>query len=489
MFPRHFTAFSYIKIAKKTKKVPFLRGKPPFIFNQRTFISNCSSTLQDSISSSIDPVKLASLARKSNFVQRESKLKPEEFIDMLMFSAFDHSQLSLQDCCNDLAHHRGKPLSKVALHKRFNQSGVDFLKSVLAEQMSSRLNLGYPTGKWQPFSRVLVADSCKFSLPKEYIEAYPGYGSFGKTSSIMNIQYAFDLKNGDWENLELTKATQNDQSHSKRTLQHILKGDLHIRDLGFITQEYLAKVVNEEAFFLNRLNPKWKPVQHDTGKPVDWPGLYKKMQYNKAKYFETIVTIGAGKKAFCCRLIAATVPEQVYNERVRKAQKQAQNHGLSLSDEYKERCRFSVFITNVDEKTLSTEDITQLYRLRWQIELIFKNWKSLIGIHRVKAVKRERLECQLIAKFIWLMLNWKIFRCIDAFIQKNSPAYACSMWKFFKQARQYIHALRAVVTGQLSCKDWLEIYMLPIIRNLLIEPKKGKEASFVIVNNVFNTLS
>jgi Transposase DDE domain len=445
--------------------------------------------LQDSITMALDPVKLNRLARESGFIRRESKLKPEEFIDTLMFSERDHSQLSLQDCCNDLAQQHRKSFSKVALHKRFNENSLNFVKSVLAEQMASRLNLGYPVDKWQPFNRVLVSDSCKFSLPEQYTAVYPGYGSFGKTSGMMNIQYSFDLKHGDWENLELTKATQNDQSHSKKTLGCICKGDLHIRDLGFVTQEYLAKIVREEASFLNRLNPKWKPVQSNTGKPLDWNGLYRQMRGSKDIHFETRVVIGTGKKAFHCRLIAVMVPEQVYNERIRKAQKQAKNHGLCLSDEYRERCRFSIFITNVDEQILKATDVIQLYRLRWQIELIFKNWKSLLDIHQVKVVKKERFECQLIAKFIWILLNWKIFRHIDAFIQKNSPDYACSTWKFFKQARQYSYALRKVAAAGMNFKDWCEIFLCPIIKYLVIEPKKGKQPGYKIVNDIFKPLS
>ena len=485
-FPDILPPFSYIKIEFFFEKVSFLRGKPPFIFNQGTFIANCATTLHESINAAVDPAKLSVLARKSNFLQRQSKLKPEEFIDMLMFSGLDHSQLSLQECCNDLAQQHQKPLSKVALHKRFNPSSVGFLKLVLAEQISTRLNLDCPTGGWEPFSRVLVADSCKFSLPKEYMEAYPGYGSFGKESGMMNIQYSFDLKHGDWENLELTKATANDQSHSGKTLERICKNDLHIRDLGFITQEYLEKVVKVKAFFLNRLNPKWKPVQCSTGKPIDWTRLHQQMQHNRSDHFETMVTIGAGKKAFCCRLIAAAVPDEVYNERIRKAKKQAKAHGLCLSDQYKERCRFSIFITNVDEQILKAADAIQLYRLRWQIELIFKNWKSLLGIHRVKSVKKDRFECQLLAKLIWILLNWKIFRCIDAFIQTNSPGYSCSIWKFFKQARQYSYALRKVVNHCMTFKDWCEWFVSPIIKGLLIEPKKDKLPAFEIVNTIFN---
>ena len=400
-----------------------------------------------------------------------------------MFSGFDHSQLSLQECCNDLAQQYQKSLSKEALHKRFNDRSLGFLKLVLAEQMASKLDT-IQANNWQPFSRVLVADSCKFRLPDKYAGDYPSFG--GRSAlSLMNIQYAFDLKHGQWENLELTKATQNDQGHSKKTLQRIGQGELHIRDMGFVTMPYLKKVVAEKAFFLNRLPAKWKPLQCGSGKAIDWAKRYRQMQKSKEDRFETMVTIGEGKEAFNGRLIAVAVPEQVWAERIRKAQKQAKSHKWGLSDEYKERCKFSVFITNVEEKILKTNDVIQLYRIRWQIELIFKTWKSLLGIHKVKAVKRERLECQLIAKFIWILIHWKIFWCIDAFIQKNSPGYACSVWKFFKLARQFDHILRNVITACMSFKDWCKISLYAIIKNLLTEPKKKKIPAFQIVYQVF----
>jgi len=425
------------------------------------------------------------LARQSGFLRRKSKLKPEEFIDTLMFSGLDQSELSLQECCNDLAQQYRKSLSKVALHKRFDKPALVLLKAVLAEQIASKLHFEHGSN-WQPFNSVKIADSCKFTMPKEYMDAYPGFGGSRGKSALMNIQYSFDLKNGSWENLEFTKATQNDKSHSKKTLDQIGKGDLLIRDLGYVTREYLTKVVQEEAFFLNRLPPQWKPVETLTGKAIDWPALYLRMQAGKIGRFETTVMIGTGKDAFNCRLIAVPVPDQVWAERIRKAQKHAKSKGVALSDQYKERCRFSVFITNTTGETIRTADIAQLYRLRWQIELIFKTWKSLMDIHKVKVVKKDRLECQLVAKFIWILLNWKIFRCIDSFIQTGSPGYACSIWKFFKQARQYSYALRKVLTGDMSFRDWCQLFICPIVKNLLIEPKKGKKPAFAIVYDIFN---
>lgn len=448
-------------------------------------MSDCATKLQQNITTAFDLTKLAELARSSGFLRRESKLKPEEFIETLMFSDFDHSQLSLQDCCNDLAQQHQKSLSKVALHKRFNEKSVDFLKLVLADQIASKLDID-PGTNWQPFSKAVIHDSSKFSLPKRYKDDYPGFGNFA--SAIMNIQYSFDLKHGNWESLELTKVAENDQGYSKRTIDRVRCGELHVRDLGFITMSYLTGIIKEKAFFLNRLPPQWIPVQCSTGKPVDWKTLYKKMQDTNQGHFETTVTIGQVGKAFECRLIAVAVPEQVWAERIRKAEAKAKSQHVALSDEYKIRCRFSIFITNADEPALKANDIVQLYRLRWQIELVFKTWKSVFDIHKIKPVKRERLVCQLLAKFIWMLMNWKIFSCIDAFIKRSSPDYACSIWKFAKQARSYTQVIRKVVTGVLSLRDWLEIFLCPIIKSLLVEDKKGKKSAYAIVYDIFKPL-
>jgi regulator of extracellular matrix RemA (YlzA/DUF370 family) len=97
------------------------------------------------------------------------------------------------------------------------------------------------------------------------------------------------------------------------------------------------------------------------------------MQHSSEKHFETMITIGTGKDALNCRLIAVTVPEQVWAERIRKAQQRAKSMNVALSDAYKARCRFSIFITNVAQSTLGAMDIIELYRLRWQIEMSLKH--------------------------------------------------------------------------------------------------------------------
>lgn len=64
----------------------------------------------------------------------------------------------------------------------------------------------------------------------------------------------------------------------------------------------------------------------------------------------------------------------------------------------------NVYITNLSTENVPTEHIHDLYSLRWQIEILFKTWKSFFKIDRCKEIKKERLECHLYGQLISILL-------------------------------------------------------------------------------------
>jgi hypothetical protein len=61
---------------------------------------------------------------------------------------------------------------------------------------------------------------------------------------------------------------------------------------------------------------------------------------------------------------------------------------------YKERSKrlsaINVYITNVSSEAIPTDQVHAFYSLRWQIELLFKTWKSFFQIDQCKEIKQER---------------------------------------------------------------------------------------------------
>lgn len=325
------------------------------------------------------------------------------------------------------------------------------------------------------FNRLCIKDSTKFTIPKEFAGAYPGYNGFHKGSSLMNIQYEYDLLSGNWSCFELTKATRNDQRDSRETLEKIEKDDLQIRDLGYVTMPYLNGVVAHGAYFLNRLPTTINVycLENEGLKQLNWKSIDKAFKDKKLSQVELDVVLSK-KHKLGSRMIMMPVPEDVYVERIRKASKHAKSKGCQLTDEYKIKARYNIFITNAPADRLSAKDIAQVYRLRWQIELVFKSWKSGLSIHKTKKVKRERFECQLIARIIWALVSWRFYQVSNLAVQAIEPSLGISILKFNKRAIKYAQTLREIIAQPGLLKNWAKETIIPLLPSLLIEKKKGK---------------
>ena len=236
-----------------------------------------------------------------------------------------------------------------------------FLKSVLAEQFKALPQDKGDNDYWNMFDRVIIGDSCKFSIPENLKEDYPGFNGCRPSKALMNLQYNFDIKKGTWLSLDFTKATQNDQSYSPITFDQVFPNDLHIRDLGFVTLNYIQNIIEKEAFFLNRTPPNWMIYVQKNNKTseINWKDVYKKFNKFKLTNLELKVYVGKNHK-IPCRLIVSLVPQEVYEQRIKKAEKHAKSKGINVSDAYRFRCRFNTFITNAPSETLKTEDVDDL---------------------------------------------------------------------------------------------------------------------------------
>jgi hypothetical protein len=116
------------------------------------------------------------------------------------------------------------------------------------------------------------------------------------------------------------------------------------------------------------------------------------------------VCLGA-KRRLRCRLIAVRVPQEVADRRRQKARENAKRKGRTPSQAYLALLDWTIFVTNVPSELLSVAQVVLLYRVRWQIELVFKLWKSYCGLGRIAGVRKERVLTELYAKMIGIVLT------------------------------------------------------------------------------------
>src|SRR5690606_37737359 len=90
-----------------------------------------------------------------------------------------------------------------------------------------------------------------------------------------------------------------------------------------------------------------------------------------------------------------------------------------LGEDALESIGLNLFVTNVEREKCDAEAIYELYTLRWQIELVFKTWKSVMKLHKIHSMNATRLECIILIKLLWVMLNWSIWNRIKDYTNKD----------------------------------------------------------------------
>lgn len=407
------------------------------------------------------------------------------FLNTLMFVHQQGKELSLLDICGDLLNQYGLQITKQSVQERFNEKAVAFLQAILLSLLEQQLSPIGHIGNLSSFNRLRVKDSTRFALPPAYAQKYAGHGGATHNSeSMISIQYEYDLLSGQTMDLRLTTGTRNDQLDAKENTNDILENDLLIRDLGYATLGYMEQIIDNDAYYLNRLGPQ-TTVYH-AEKPeakVDFDKCRKKLKKYGLPYLEYNVLIGK-KARIPSRLVIFLVDDATYEKRVRKTHKQAKSCGNQVSDDFKTRSKLTLYITNTEQNKLSASDIKNIYALRWQIELAFKIWKSQAKINQVKEIKLHRFECQLIAKLIWLLVHRSIFQYLTGWVNNSNPDKSTSIWKYYKHAYRINNIVREIVTKPEKLSRAIDNLARIACRLFLLEKKKGKPSHYQILKTL-----
>ncbi|WP_231563719.1 MULTISPECIES: transposase [Anoxybacillus] len=67
--------------------------------------------------------------------------------------------------------------------------------------------------------------------------------------------------------------------------------------------------------------------------------------------------------------------------------------------------KYHILLTNLPQESFDGQQVYELYSLRWQIELLFKAWKSVFDLAKVKKMKKERFECHLYGTLIAILVT------------------------------------------------------------------------------------
>jgi hypothetical protein len=376
-------------------------------------------------------------------------------------------------------------VTKQSVDERFSERSVLFMKTLLERLLPKILDTKPIFDYLKDFTSVRIKDSTCFQLPESMVEKYPGSGGNASKAQI-RIQFEYDYKTGKIYDLSLHAFNDQDSTNAAETITTVQKNDLLIRDLGYVVIKVLLSIQDKEAFYLNR--HKFQSNAYENlidNNPIDFGEIQKYLKRNKLNSLEKDVYIGADK-SLKTRMLIELLPEDKTEERLRKANENARKKGKKLSDKQKSLICLNAYITNISSEKLPSHKVRSLYRLRWQVELAFKVWKSIGEIHKVKKLKIERFETMLYAKLIWIMLNWSIFWQITKFHWKENKILL-SCIKTFKTLKNKLEDFRnVIIKGEEAILEFMQKIIQLCPKKHELETKKNQLSSLEILLMFFD---
>lgn len=415
--------------------------------------------------------QLTEIALKAGFITRQRKFTASSFLRMMLFDHFQYQSPSLQQHALSLYQEGATDISKQAIDKRFNNNTVLFIEKLFEALLNQQqLNTHISSHLSAHFNSIKVMDSTEFKLPDCFAEAFPGYSACNALACAA-IQLEYDVLSGEVHHFTLSNARQSDKTVADIRMDSIAGGDLILRDLGYYSVDSYLKIEQQKAFYVSRLKSQVGIYQQQSNsyRKLSWSEILEQVQDSKNGNFDQWVYIGNEQK-HPVRMVAWALPEDASQNRLQK--KQSKKGKLRKEDMI--WSKLNVFVTNIEREIVDVEQVYHLYKIRWQIELMFKIWKSIININVVHKMKPCRLKCNLYSKFIWILICRDITAIADVSYWRVNKALL-SPYKCMAILKASAIRLKCVIFGSIKkLKEW----MIKITEELMTygykENKKGR---------------
>jgi hypothetical protein len=227
----------------------------------------------------------------------------------------------------------------------------------------------------------------------------------------------------------LTAAREHDQASPFQT-ETLPVGALRMGDLGFYSLKQFDEDSQQDIFWLSRYRSNTL-VYDEAGQQID---LLHWLRQQSGTQFERTILLGKNQQ-LPCRLLVERVPPAVAASRRRKLREYARKKQTPLTAELLAMAEWTLILTNIPLPLLSIPEALVLLRVRWQIELLFKRWKSLFQIDTWRSNQLQRILTELFAKLVSVVVAQWIL--LTGIYQQFHPSF----WKASLVLRQFATTL------------------------------------------------
>jgi hypothetical protein len=380
-------------------------------------------------------------AKDSGMIQRQRKLTGAQFVQALVFHWLENPEATIEEIIEDL------DISEAAFNERFNDRAAECLRRVV-EKALNLLFAARPEAipLVRRFATVSIEDVTIVGLPAELAESFPGCGGSDPEAGQAGwkLLTRWDVTTGRLEIRPPAPARDSERTLAE-DLAPLPPNSLRLCDLGFFDLGRLAADQQRGIHFISRV-PALVKVQHGQQAGVnvtDW------LDRQTDDRIDTEVVLGT-KARLGCRLIALRLPQEVAEQRLRRLKKKLRKKGKKLSDRQRVMCQWTVLITDLAAEAFTPEEICVLYRVRWQVELLYKSWKSGGGVDRTRGRRGPRVLCEAYAKLLGMLVqHWGT-------LLRGGPLCGISLVRAARRVKRLALQIAAALSDRVGLRRVLE---------------------------------
>ena len=399
------------------------------------------------------------IGRESGFIQRQRKLSGASFAQSLIFGWQANPKASLEELCQSVRI-CGVTISPQGLQERLNSPQANrFLHQLLLKGLSYLVQSHNTRNDLlASFTGVFIQDSSQVELPSCLRTIWQGQQT---DQAMLKLQAVLDYQHG---RFDLTLASGRDHDCPLQTVD-LPTGSLRLADLGYFKVKIFEQLNRQGVWWVSRLPARSGIWQNDhVIHLAHW------LSQHDGDCIDQPVELTAQRLP--CRLLAFRVPPEVAKDRRKRVRKAASKRKKShLKPETLALCEWTILVTNLPPDAFSSEDILCLQRLRWQIELLFKLWKSELSLDEWRSQQPHQILSEVYAKLLLtLVQHWLLL--LGCWHQENR-----SLVKAAKALRKHAFHILATLPDFAQLLRALHL-ILPTLARCTIQKRKTRPATF-----------
>jgi len=288
---------------------------------------------------------------------------------------FSFQRLAMWATLKGIAH-----ISECASRKRMQKSAV-WIAWLLCELLSVQ---SAPSWLDTPrANRILLIDATRLRIP-------------GGTGDDVRLHWSYDLLSGKTQEVAIS------DRHQAEGLSwfKLLPGDITVTDAGYPAGTTVQIVLKQHADAVTRTTASHLRLETEKGERIDLKSRLLRQPYGKARHIMGWVKAPDGER-YQVRLVAYRLPKEVaVQAQARKRQRLQEKRGKNFNQELVWWAGWILLITTLPLEFWSDEEVAQLYRARWQVELVFKRLKQGLNWHGVSIKDWDHLTTLVQLKLI-----------------------------------------------------------------------------------------